>query len=95
MAAAAESPASFFGAGITICTLLLSECFAEEVLPFLAAIALDELLDLPLPMIANISSREVDGCSRRLKLNGRKTWLLWLSNSFGIGMIDWMLDGWC
>lgn len=67
MAAAAESPASFFGAGITICTLLLSECFADEVLPFLAAIALDELLDLPLPMIANIYSREVDGCEPKIE----------------------------
>lgn len=44
---------SLFGGGITFfCALLLSECFAEvEALPFLAAIALDELLDLPLPMI--------------------------------------------
>lgn len=59
MATAAESPlVSFFGGGITIGTLLLSECFADEALPFLAAIALDELLDLPLPMIAiSCSSR--------------------------------------
>ena len=51
-AAVAESPESFFGAGITIGTLLLSECLADEALPFLAATAFDELLDFPLPMIS-------------------------------------------
>lgn len=54
MADAAEfSLMSLFGGGITFfCALLLSECFADdEALPFLATIALDELLDLPLPML--------------------------------------------
>ena len=55
MVDAAESPfLSLFGGGITICALLLSECFADEALPFLAATALDELLDLPLPMISSV-----------------------------------------
>lgn len=65
MAAAAESPlvSLLFGTGITIGTLLLSECFADEALPFLAATALDELLDLPLPMIAiSCIVVEIDGC---------------------------------
>ncbi len=55
MVDAVESPfLSLFGGGITICALLLSECFADEALPFLAATALDELLDLPLPMISSV-----------------------------------------
>ena len=61
-AAVAESPESFFGAGITIGTLLLSECFADEALPFLAATVLDELLDFPLPMITISGRIEIDGC---------------------------------
>ena len=52
-AAVAWSPlVSFCGRGITTGILLLSECFADVAFPFFAAIALVELLDLPLPMIS-------------------------------------------
>ena len=65
--AAAASPFFLFcGGGITTCTLLLRECFADAALPFFAAIAFDELLDFPLPMIAV----ELRGCG-----NGIDVWM--------------------